>query len=134
MAAAYFMQRSVRTPDPKCEAFFERSGCCNDSDHRSDSECICGRCSTVLAGWDERAFVQTRRYRIAEKNSGRASVNTELIYPECFLGVLTSVSYLLGVLRQQSTVILIELPCFVLCVMIKADQAEGLSALLDDDW
>ena len=28
----------------------------------------------------------------------------------------------------------IELPCFVLCVMIKADEAEGLSALLDDDW
>ena len=28
----------------------------------------------------------------------------------------------------------IELPCFVLCVMIKADEAEGMSALLDDDW
>ena len=40
----------------------------------------------------------------------------------------------IAIFSQQSKVILIELPCFVLCVMIKAGVDEGLSALLDDDW
>ena len=40
----------------------------------------------------------------------------------------------IAIFSQQSKAILIELPCFVLCVMIKAGVDEGLSALLDDDW
>ena len=35
---------------------------------------------------------------------------------------------------HKSTVILIELPCFSFCAMMEVDEAEGLSAMLDDDW
>ena len=45
-----------------------------------------------------------------------------------FLGVLTLILYLLGVLRQKSTVVLIELPCFVFCAMMNAEK--GLGACL----
>jgi len=38
-------------------------------------------------------------------------------------------------LHQISTVILIELPCFSFCDrMLLVDEAESLSAMLDDDW
>ena len=33
---------------------------------------------------------------------------------------------------HKRTVILTELPCFFFCAMMNADEAEGLSALLDD--
>ena len=43
------------------------------------------------------------------------------------------VSSLLGALTQQSTGILTELPCFLFCARMNVSEAEGLSALLDDD-
>ena len=45
------------------------------------------------------------------------------------------VLYLLRVLTHKRTVILIELPFFsFLCYDEREDEAEGMSALLDDDW